>query len=244
MTTVHPRYHRAVPPQPVEGIEVALVLVLDVDDDVDVVQQRPAALAGAFAAGGLVAGLAHLLLDLVDDRVDLSLVGRRRDHEAVGDDQLIRDVDDDDIVGELRGRRARCDCRHVDGLGRGGQRVLARPVRAVESRLGDVLHDAVGHQVPQRAALRGAQPAVGGRDCQSAGFRRVTGRPRAAPSDSGDVLAAELVAGPADADEPRRGEQLVEVLPGQDGGQRVGAGDEVQSESGLSACRSRRVSLV
>ena len=47
------------------------------------------------------------------------------------------------------------------------------------------------------------------------------------------MLAAQLVAGPTDPDESRRREQLVQVLPGQDGGQRVGAGDEVQVGVGI-----------
>ena len=34
---------RAVPPQPVEGVELALLRVLDVDDDVAEVQEHPAA---------------------------------------------------------------------------------------------------------------------------------------------------------------------------------------------------------
>src|SRR5206468_9631983 len=58
------RHDGAVAPEPVEGVEVALVLVLDVHHDVDVVEQRPPTLAGTFAAGGLVSGEAHLLLDL------------------------------------------------------------------------------------------------------------------------------------------------------------------------------------
>ena len=45
---------RAVAPQPIQRVEVALVLVLDVHHDVDVVEQRPPALAGAFAAGRFV----------------------------------------------------------------------------------------------------------------------------------------------------------------------------------------------
>ena len=113
------RDHGTVTPQPVQRVEIAFVLVLDVHDDVDVVQQRPAAFAGALAASGLVAGLAHFLFDLVDDGVDLSFVGRRGDHEAVGDDELIGHVDDDDVVGKLRGRRAGGDGGHVDRLGCG-----------------------------------------------------------------------------------------------------------------------------
>ena len=88
--------------------------------DVDVVEQCPPTLAGAFATGGLVPREAHLLLDLVDDRVDLALVGRRRDDEAVGDDELAGHVDDDDVCGQLGRRSARHDGRHLDGfVGRG-----------------------------------------------------------------------------------------------------------------------------
>ena len=43
-----------------------------------------------------------------------------------------------------------------------------------------------------------------------------------------DVLAVELVAGPAHPDEPGQGEHLLPVLPGQDRRQRVRAGDEVE----------------
>ncbi len=102
--------------------------MLDVHDDVDVIQQRPAAFAGALAAGGLVAGLAHLLLDLVDNGVDLPFVGRRGDDEAVGDDQLIGHVDDDDIVGKLRRGRARGDSGHLDRL-RAGRHVWSPGLR-------------------------------------------------------------------------------------------------------------------
>ncbi|GAA3191549.1 hypothetical protein GCM10020255_091160 [Rhodococcus baikonurensis] len=45
---------RAVLPQSIEGVEVALLVVLDMDDDVGVVEQCPASLAGAFAADRLV----------------------------------------------------------------------------------------------------------------------------------------------------------------------------------------------
>ena len=85
--------------------------MLDVHNDVDVIQQRPAAFAGALAARGLVAGPAHLLLDLVDNGVDLPFVGSRGDDEAVGDDQLTGDVDDDDVSRFRPGAAARAYLR-------------------------------------------------------------------------------------------------------------------------------------
>ncbi|GAA3064376.1 hypothetical protein GCM10020000_54980 [Streptomyces olivoverticillatus] len=50
--------------------------MLHVHDDVDVVQQHPAGVAVALAAHGLGAELLEQpLLDLVDDRLDLAVVG-------------------------------------------------------------------------------------------------------------------------------------------------------------------------
>jgi hypothetical protein len=79
--------------------------VLHVDDDVDEVEQHPAALAGALTAGRLAAALAQLLLDLVHDGLHLAFVGRRRDHEAVRDGQLVGHVEHDDVLGLLVGGR-------------------------------------------------------------------------------------------------------------------------------------------
>ena len=118
--------------KPVQRIEIALVLMLDVHDDVDEVQQCPAAFAGALAACRFVAGQPHLLLDLVDDRVDLTLVGRRRDHEAVGDHQLAGHVDDDDVVGEFGRGRPCGHRRHRDGFVGSGHRECSCAARACE----------------------------------------------------------------------------------------------------------------
>jgi hypothetical protein len=49
--------------------------VLNVDDHVKVVEQHPPAFALAFAARGLGAGLAQLVLDVINDRLDLAVVG-------------------------------------------------------------------------------------------------------------------------------------------------------------------------
>src|ERR1700722_6129990 len=80
--------------------------MLHVDNDVDVVQQHPAALALAFPADGLGPGLAQAVLDLIDHRVHLAVVGGRAEQERVGDDELVADVVGNDVGGEL----VRCGC--------------------------------------------------------------------------------------------------------------------------------------
>jgi hypothetical protein len=90
--------------------------MLDVHDDVDVVEQRPSPLAPAFPPRRLVPRDPHLLLDLVDDRIDLSLVGRGGDDETVGDDQLPGNIDHDDVGRQLLGRCLRGDRGHADRL--------------------------------------------------------------------------------------------------------------------------------
>ena len=102
------------------GTAFVFVLMLDVHHDIDVIEQRPPPFAGTLPTGGLDAGHPHLLLHLVHNRVDLPLVGRRGDHEAVGDHQLSRHVDDDNIIGQFRCGRARCDGRHRDRFLGGG----------------------------------------------------------------------------------------------------------------------------
>src|ERR1700752_170606 len=60
------RDRRAVAPEPLEGVEGALLLVLHVHDDLAVVEQDPPALALPLAPDRFGAGLAELVLDLVD----------------------------------------------------------------------------------------------------------------------------------------------------------------------------------
>lgn len=104
---------RAVLPQTIESVEVALLVMLDVDDDVGVVEQCPAALAGAFTADRLVSRFAETVFDVLDNRVDLTLVRRRCDDEAVRDDQLFGHIEHHHFGGQLLvGCQARCvPCR-------------------------------------------------------------------------------------------------------------------------------------
>src|SRR5665648_623979 len=92
---------RAVLPQPLELVVGPFLLVLNVHDDVPEVDQDPSAVALALAAHRLDAERAKLVLDAVDDRTDLTVVGGRRQNEDVGERELFTDVNGDDLVGQL-----------------------------------------------------------------------------------------------------------------------------------------------
>ena len=87
--------------------------------------------------------------------------------------------------------------------------------------LGDVLHDAVGHDVPDRFAGHDTIATVRGAD----GQRRndLQGHPVL-----GQPVVAKDVARPGNADEVSKIPELVNVLPRQDLGQRIGTSDEEQ----------------
>src|SRR3954452_8585545 len=65
---------RAVSPQPLEGVERALLLVLHMHHDLAEVDQHPAAVPLALTAYRLGADAAQPVLDLVDDRLHLAVV--------------------------------------------------------------------------------------------------------------------------------------------------------------------------
>ena len=75
------------------------------DDEVDEVQEDPAGLALSLAAEGTGAVGAAGALDLFGDGADLAVVAARADDEVVGDDQRLRDIQDEDVAGLLGGRR-------------------------------------------------------------------------------------------------------------------------------------------
>ena len=152
---------RAVLPDPLERVVDPLLGVLDVDDHVDVVEQHPAALALALAAYRLGAELPQPLLDRVDDRLDLAVVGRRAQDEAVGDHQLLAHVEGEDVVGELVGGR----------LG-GGDGQLAGAV-------GDRSSGQFSHAVSRREVLAEDDDHVGDRLAPVRGHHR---RSSAAPA--------------------------------------------------------------
>ena len=144
--------------------------------------------------------------------------------------------------------------RHVDGFrfavmrcsrrqaGRAGSSVSSLPSGCGRGRrLATYCTTPSGTRYQSGRALRRAAGSRWRRS-PAPGSPPASARRRAARRGAGDVLAVELVAGPADADERGQREQLLPVLPGQDRRQRVGAGDEVQlgvrvrARAGRAAC--------
>src|SRR5664279_583892 len=85
------------------------------NDDVGVVDEYPSTVTFTLTSYRLRADLAQPVLDGVDDRLDLSVVRRRADHERVGDHELIGDVERDNVLGELVGGGLRSGVHEFDG---------------------------------------------------------------------------------------------------------------------------------
>lgn len=97
--------------------------MLDVDHDVDVVEEDPAGVAVTLTAHRLDPELLlKPLLDLVDDRLDLAVVGGRGQQEGVCDRQHVADVVRNDVVREPVGGRLSGGVDELDGAVRGGHK--------------------------------------------------------------------------------------------------------------------------
>src|SRR4029453_703153 len=163
------------------------------------------ALPLALAAYRLGVQGAQLLLDRVDDRTDLPVVGGRRDQERVGDRQLLGDVERDHVlgllvVGGLRGRGQQLDgplgCSHL--------------FLNVEVALRYVLDDAVRYEVPGRLAAVDAFAALGRGDRQRRYFQECHAILR-------ELIERErqgLRPRPGTTHEMRERERLLDVSPG------------------------------
>jgi hypothetical protein len=93
---------RAVGPHPFEAVERALFGVEHVHHERAVVEQHPLERVETLdAERSRSARVGDLLLDVVDDRLHLPGVGAVRDHEVVGHDQYISDVDQHRVDAEL-----------------------------------------------------------------------------------------------------------------------------------------------
>src|SRR5665648_690506 len=115
---------RAVLPEALKLVVGPLLLVLYVHDDVREVDQDPAAVALAFAAHRLDAELSKRVLDAVDDRTDLTVIGSGRQNEDICERELFTDVNGDDLAGQLVRGSCRDSLGEINSMLRGGHAVL------------------------------------------------------------------------------------------------------------------------
>ena len=118
--------HRGVAPEAFEVVVDPLLLEEDVDHEVDEVEEDPARVAFSLAAQGSGSLGPAGALDRFGDGADLAVAVARADDEVVGDDQRLRDVQDNDVAGLLGGgRRCGSECEVEagrQGLAPGGRR--------------------------------------------------------------------------------------------------------------------------
>ena len=178
--SVDERDERAVLPEPLEGVEHALLGVLDVDDDVAVVEQHPAPVALALAAHRLGAGrrsfsstsstmastwrsLSPVTMTKTSVMASRSLTSMRTmsvaSLSAAACAAVWASCTASSVAVMLAPRSAERSCAAVSW------RLIVSSLRPVEAVLGDVLHDAVRDEVPDRSA--GRRPAPGSRSTRS-----------------------------------------------------------------------------
>ena len=102
-----------------------------------------------------------------------------------------------------------------------GVRRLDGRIWPIEPMLGDVLHDPVGHEIPHWFAGHDAGATVGGADGQGRDLLQTH-------PVLGQSIITQDMPWPGHPDEMGKVPELVDVLPRQDLGQRIGAGDEEQ----------------
>jgi hypothetical protein len=112
--------HRGVAPEAFEVVVGPLLLEEHVDHEVDEVQEDPTGVALSLAAQGAGTLGAAGALDLFGDGANLAVAVARADDEVVGDDQRLRDVEDQDVAGLLGGCR-RCGGEREVEAGRQGR---------------------------------------------------------------------------------------------------------------------------
>ncbi len=104
---------RGIPPQALQLVVGAGRGIEDVDDDVSIVEQHPLGLLDALPAQRLALIETQPALDLVDQCLDLPRGGPGGNHEDIGDDEELVNVEQDNVDGLLVIQRDR------GGLGQG-----------------------------------------------------------------------------------------------------------------------------
>ena len=194
-------------------------------------------------------------------RLDGPVTGARRDADGAAHAVArVRTVDqrrDDTQAGQRKGqqdeqvrthqprplpmRTARHETLPADGPVLSGavtRQLSAESALLVERGLGDVVHDAVGHEVPDRLARRT-------RARQSVELIASAGTSSRLTAAVREAVVDQLVPRPGHPDEVREREQLRRAVPAEDRLERVSAGDEEQLGAGAvrspqvaAACRS------
>jgi len=103
-----------VPPEPLERVEGPALAAEDVDDEVEVVEQNPFRLVGAFGERRPLRELfLQRLANRIGNRRDLPWIATGADHEVISEAAGFPQVEHDDVLGLL------VEC----GANRGGDRL-------------------------------------------------------------------------------------------------------------------------
>lgn len=93
--------HRTVPPQPLELIETALIVVEDVNDEFAEIEENPPALGFPLPSNELVSGEVQIIFDAVGNRLGISLTSTGHDEENVGNGQTVGHIERHGVAGTL-----------------------------------------------------------------------------------------------------------------------------------------------
>jgi hypothetical protein len=91
-----------VAPETLQVVISPCFLGKNVDHQVAIIHQHPLRVPIAFDAGGIVAELLELQLDLVRDGLNLASIAASADDEVVGEGADLSDIQRDDVTGLLR----------------------------------------------------------------------------------------------------------------------------------------------
>ena len=94
---------RAVLPEALQRVLQARLSLLNVHDELEVVEQHPLAVDGSFSSHGLGARRQQLLLDVVHDGRHLTVIAAADHQEDIGDGELFRHIEGDDVAAQLVG---------------------------------------------------------------------------------------------------------------------------------------------
>lgn len=104
-------------PEALETVVIPVLFLEHVNHQIHVIQEDPVALPFAFPSVWLYPEcLRKVPLDLFGDRSNLTVGVAAADQEVVGDDELRRNVEDDDALALLRRSGLSCLENYVPGL--------------------------------------------------------------------------------------------------------------------------------